>query len=79
MAREEKIVSGYRNGGAGERLDVYLAYPELREFFDEIEREEERGSRPGRNPGRRGRIRRCVDWCFPGRTGSRRTLVRNSG
>ncbi len=43
MSRDENIVRAYRDGGAEERMDTYLAYPGLRDRFDEIEREEERG------------------------------------
>jgi len=62
MSRVENIVKAYCNGDAQERMDTYLAYPGLRDRFDEIERDEERGSSPGtaekRNVGLREWLRR---------------------
>ncbi len=46
MSRDENILRTYRHGGADERMETFLAYPSLRARFDEIEREEERGSPP---------------------------------
>lgn len=48
MSHDENLLSAYRHGGAEERMDTYLAHPGLRARFDEIEREEERGSPPGK-------------------------------
>lgn len=39
MYPEESIERTYRNGGAEERMEIYLAIPGLRDWFDEIERE----------------------------------------
>lgn len=47
MSRDENIFDVYRHGGAVERMDIYLAHPALRQRFDEIEREEERGAPSG--------------------------------
>jgi len=48
MSRDENVLRAYSQGGAEERLDIYLAHPGLRVRFDEIERGEERGSPPGK-------------------------------
>ncbi len=58
MARVEEIVGAYRKAGPPERMDTYLGHPALRGRFDEIEREELRGSpsgEAGREKGRLGR------------------------
>jgi hypothetical protein len=48
MSRDENILRAYCHGDAEERIDIYLAHPCLRTRFDEIERNEERGSPPGK-------------------------------
>jgi len=48
MSRDEIIMRVYRDGSSQERMDAYLAYPGLRVRFDEIEREGERRSPPGK-------------------------------
>lgn len=48
MPRMEEIFRAYLDGGVRERMDTYLAYPGLRNRFDEIEREEERRPSPGK-------------------------------
>jgi hypothetical protein len=40
MHPDENIVGTYRIGGPDERMDIYLAHPDLRGCFDQIEREE---------------------------------------
>src|SRR5512143_2561261 len=56
MPRVEEIVRAYRNADAQERMDTYLGHPGLRGRFDEIEREEERGSRSGEASKGTGRL-----------------------
>lgn len=36
----ERILKDYRNAGEDQRLDLFLAYRDLRDRFREIEREE---------------------------------------
>lgn len=57
MSRDENIIRTYRDGSAEVRMDIYLAHPGLRGRFDEIEREEERGS-PLTSPPTPGRSKR---------------------
>lgn len=57
MPRVEDIARAYRNANAQERLDTYLAHPDLRILFDEIEREEEFGSPTGEVSKGKGRLR----------------------
>lgn len=58
MPRVEEIVRAYRNADVQERMDTYLGHPGLRGRFDEIEREEERGSRSGEAAKGIDRLRR---------------------
>ena len=58
MPHVDDIVRAYRNADAQERMDTYLAYPGLRVLFEEIEREEERGSPAGEAEKGKGRLRR---------------------
>lgn len=60
MRRVEEIVTDYREAETPGRMDIYLGHPVLRGLFDEIEREDERGSRPEEVAEGKGRSRR---WC----------------
>lgn len=68
MSHDENLLRAYRHGGADERLDTYLAHPGLRARFDEIEREEERGSPPAKAARREHRSWRL---CRPFAAGRR--------
>lgn len=46
MSRDENLLKTYLHGGAGERMEIFLAHPGLRALLDEIEREEKRESPP---------------------------------